>query len=384
MKHLYYFMILSFLLGCRPSPEDSAIEDSQAKSEDAMAKRYFDMTPQGDSIMCFTLKNSRGMEMQVLNLGGIIMSLTAPDRTGEFQDVVLGFDSLRPYIQDNPFFGVLVGRYGNRIAKGQFSLDGQTYQLVKNNMGNHLHGGDIGFDGVVWQVKPRNTSLGQALELDYTSVDGEEGYPGNLQVKVTYTLREDDALQIDYEATTDKPTIVNLTQHSYFNLNPRAETILDHELRLYANQYLPVDETLIPLGSLDSVASTPFDFTTSKVIGDRIDQDHLQLQRGGGYDHCWVLAKRPGELQLAAELYEPVTGRVMTVSTTEPGVQFYSGNFLDGTLKGKSGRIYAKRSGLCLETQHFPDSPNQEQFPSVRLDPGQTYRTTTIFKFTSR
>lgn len=346
--------------------------------------RFFGTTTEGDSVNVYTLTNAKGMSMEVMDFGGVVISLKVPDRDGKLDDIVLGFDRLEPYLQDSPYFGSLIGRYGNRIAKGVFQLDGQEYQLVQNNLGNHLHGGLMGFDKVLWQATAFEHAQGQALKLEYTSKDGEEGYPGNLQVTVTYILREDNAWQIDYEATTDKSTIVNLTQHSYFNLNPLESSILDHQVVLHAQQFLPVDETLIPLGTPESVSGTPFDFQQAKAIGAGIEADHPQIKIGGGYDHCWVINESSSAMADAAEVYEPVTGRVMHVATSEPGIQFYTGNFLDGTLRGKQGASYPQRSGFCLETQHFPDSPNQTNFPSTRLDPGQVYRSTTIYSFSTR
>jgi len=346
-----------------------------------MHPRFFGTTAQGDSVNVYTLSNAQGMSMEVMDFGGVVVSLRVPDRDGNYSDVVLGFDNLKSYLKESPYFGSLIGRYGNRIAKGIFKLDEREFQLAQNNLGNHLHGGLVGFDKVLWKATPFEHAQGQAIKLEYTSKDEEEGYPGNLEVSVTYILREDNAWQIDYEATTDKSTIINLTQHSYFNLNPQEPSILDHQVVLNADKFLPVDDTLIPLGNLEPVAGTPFDFLQAHAIGARIEDDHAQLRIGGGYDHCWVLNEGP---TLAAEVYEPVTGRVMKVTTSEPGVQFYTGNFLDGSLRGKNGASYPQRSGFCLETQHFPDSPNQTNFPSTRLDPGQVYKSTTVYSFNTR
>ncbi len=368
---------------CRPHEKNQSPNES-TPSMNPITQRVFGQTPVGDNVTLFTLKNDQGMSVGILDFGGTIVSLNVPNRAGRFEDVVLGFNTLEPYLNDSPYFGALIGRYGNRIAKGSFELDGSQFKLVTNNIGNHLHGGTVGFDKVIWKVEPLTVVNGSAIKLTYTSKDGEEGYPGELTTTVIYTLNNDNALIIDYLAITTKPTVVNLTQHSYFNLNPEASTILDHQLKLYADEYLPVDETLIPLGPSESVNNTPFDFTSEKVIGSEIEDDHLQLSRGAGYDHCWVLRNENGDLSLAAELFEPVSGRMLKVSTTEPGIQFYSGNFLDGTLPSKSGGLYEKRSGLCLETQHFPDSPNQPDYPSVRLNPGQEYRSTTVFEFDIR
>lgn len=340
-----------------------------------------------DEINLYTLKNSNGMTVTATNYGAIITSIVVPDRDGKMADVVLGYDAVEAYINavDKPYFGAVVGRYGNRIAAGEFKLDGETYSLLKNNGENHLHGGAIGFDKVVWTVDKYDE--GKSLSLSYLAKDKEEGYPGNLSLKVTYTLADNNSLTIDYNATTDKATPVNVTQHSYFNLKGEGQgTILDHELMLNADKFTPVDEGLIPTGKIPSVSGTPFDFTTAKAIGRDIDEDDQQLTFGLGYDHNWVLNKdgSEGELTLAAEVYEPTTGRVMTVQTTEPGIQFYCGNFLDGRLVGKSGKPYVNRGGFCLETQHFPDSPNQPNFPSTILKPGDKYSSQTVFEFSIR
>jgi aldose 1-epimerase len=340
-----------------------------------------------DSIQLYTLKNPSGMTVKVTNYGAIITSIVVPDRTGKMADVALGYQQVEDYMNavDKPYFGAVVGRYGNRIAKGKFTVDGQSYSLAVNNGPNHLHGGVIGFDKVVWDVKTSATQ--NALTLTYRSKDREEGYPGNLDVSVTYTLKADNSLQVDYSATTDKTTPVNVTQHTYFNLKGEGEgTILDHELMLNAKQYTPVDEGLIPTGEMPSVMGTPFDFTTAKSIGRDIGQSHEQLKFGLGYDHNFVLDKAgdPKGLTLAARVYEPTTGRVLEIKTTEPGIQFYCGNFLDGRLIGKSGKTYIHRGGFCLETQHYPDSPNQPNFPSCLLKVGDTYRSTTTFQFTTK
>jgi galactose mutarotase-like enzyme len=331
----------------------------------------------------FTLTNAHGIEVRVLAYGGIITSIRTPDRTGKLDDIVLGFDSLAGYQQDSPYFGAIVGRYANRIANGEFTLDGTTYHLAKNNGPNSLHGGIRGFDKVVWAGEPFQSDSGSGVRLRYISKDGEEGYPGTLAAQVTYTLTPRDELIVDYEATADKATPVNLSQHTYWNLHGSAGgEILDHMLTLDAPAFTPVDSTLIPTGEIVPVAGTPFDFRTPTRIGARIAQDNTQLRFGRGYDHNWVLA-RGGATGLvhAARLTEPGSGRTLDISTTEPGVQFYSGNFLDGSIKGKGGRVYVYRSGLCLETQHFPDSPNHTSFPSTILRPGATYRSRTVFTF---
>ncbi len=329
----------------------------------------------------FTLTNAHGIEVKVITYGGIITSIRTPDRSGKLDDIVLGFDSLAGYLGDSPYFGAIVGRYANRIADGQFTLDGTTYHLAKNNGPNSLHGGVRGFDKVVWSGEPFQTDSGVGVTLRYSSNDGEEGFPGTLLARVTYTLTPRDELVVDYEATSDKATPVNLSQHTYWNLKGGGD-VLDHVLTLNAAAFTPVDSTLIPTGAITPVAGTPFDFRTPAPIGARIAQDNTQLRYGRGYDHNWVLDRGSGPgLVHAARLVEPTSGRTLDISTTEPGVQFYSGNFLDGTIKGKGGRVYAYRSGLCLETQHFPDSPNHPNFPSTILRPGATYRSRTVFAF---
>lgn len=320
-----------------------------------------------------------------MTYGGIIVSLTAPDRDGHYADVVLGYDSPSSYFKGNgSYFGALIGRYGNRIARGKFELDGVSYKLATNNGPNALHGGVVGFDKVVWKVgKAAVSEYGPRLELTYLSRDGEEGYPGNLNVRAVYTLTDHDTLRLEYTATTDKDTIVNLTQHSYFNLRGHGD-ILGHVLEIPATRFTPIDDTLIPTGELRPVAGTPFDFRQPTAIGARINMGHEQLKNGKGYDHNWVLDKSPGKLGLVATVYEPQTGRVLEISSTEPGVQFYSGNFLDGTSVGKGGWVYAIHDGLALEPQHFPDSPNHANFPPVILEPGQTYHNTIVYKFSAR
>ena len=384
MRKIIYILLFAGLVACKKS--ESKLENTTNTPQTVnleIEEKQFGTTAEGDSVTLYKLVNTNGMSMEVMDYGGIITRLTAPDRNGNYQDVVLGFESLQPYLDGHPFFGALVGRYGNRIAGGKFTLDGQEFTLVKNNGDNHLHGGTLGFDKKVWDSRAMDTPEGPMLELRYTSADMEEGYPGELQVKVTYLLRNDDALKIDYTATTDRPTIVNMTQHSYFNLNPEAENILDQELTIYADKYLPVDQGLIPLGPPENVQGSPFDFLQPHAVGQRINDNNDQLKIGGGYDHTWIINGEPGELRKAAVLYDPDTGREMTVETTEPGVQFYTANFMDGRLRGK-GKVYHKHGGLCLETHHYPDSPNKPEYPSVRLNPGQTYSTTTIFKFSAK
>jgi len=342
-------------------------------------RESFGTGPDGKPVERYTLTNANGIELKAISYGGIITSLRVPDRTGKMDDIVLGFDEIDGYLKDPPFFGAIIGRYGNRIGKGQFTLDGKTYKLATNNGPNHLHGGVKGFDKVVWTVEP----VGQnGLAFSRVSPDGEEAYPGNLPVRVTYTLTDKNELIVEYRATTDKATPVNLTQHSYFNLAGQASgDILGHQLTLHADRYTPVDDTLIPTGELAPVAGTPFDFRKATAIGARIDNDHPQLKAGKGYDHNWVLNRTGGGLQPAARVVEPKTGRTLDIATTEPGIQFYSGNFLDGTITGKGGAVYKHRTGFCLETQHFPDSPNKPKFPTTTLRPGAEYKTQTVFTF---
>jgi aldose 1-epimerase len=354
-----------------------------AREREATINRApFGRLPDGTAVEVFTLTNAHGVEVRAITHGGIILSLRVPDRNGQLDDVVLGYDSLEGYLRSSPYFGAIVGRYGNRIAKGRFVLDGVTYRLATNNGPNHLHGGLRGFDKVVWQAEPFQSDSGVGVALSYTSPDGEEGYPGTLKARVRYLLTDQDELIVDYDATTDKATPVNLTQHSYLNLvGGGRRDILDHELWINADGYTPVDSTLIPTGAIDSVAGTPFDFRTPTPIGARIGQDYPQLRFGGGYDHNWVLRREGAGLAHAVRLTEPSTGRTVDIYTTEPGLQFYSGNFLDGTITGKGGQVYGHRFGLCLETQHYPDSPNHPQFPSTILRPGDEYRSRTVFAF---
>ncbi|HZM86322.1 MAG TPA: aldose epimerase family protein [Blastocatellia bacterium] len=343
-------------------------------------KQSFGMTSNGERVELYTLTNVNGLEARIMTYGGIVVSLKIPDRNGNLGDVVLGYDALDAYLKNNPYFGAIIGRYGNRIGKATFSLNRKSYALSKNNGENMLHGGNKGFDKVVWKAREANTRNGVGLSLTYLSKDGEEGFPGNLAVTVVYTLTNTNALRIDYSATTDKTTVINLTHHSYFNLAGEGD-ILKHELMINAGRFTPVDSGLIPTGELRLVKGTPMDFTEPTAIGARIDQQDEQLRFGKGYDHNWVLNKSPGALALAARVYEPGSGRVMEIRSTEPGIQFYSGNFLDGSITGKGGRVYKLRNGFCLEPQHFPDSPNKPAFPSTVLRPGERYKTTTIFKF---
>jgi len=343
----------------------------------------FGKTKEGTPVQIFTLTNSKGMEARITNYGGIVESLKVPDRKGAMADVVLGYDNLQGYVDNNsPFFGALIGRYGNRIGHAQFSLDGKTYTLDKNDGDNTLHGGKAGFNTKVWT--PKEVSQG-GLQLTYVSKDGEEGFPGTLTIVVTYRLTDNNALQIDYSATTDKDTVLNPTNHSYWNLKGAGNgNILDHILTIPADRFTPVDAGLIPTGELKPVKGTPFDFTKPTVIGSRIEDNDEQVKLGHGYDHNWVLNSGGGKLALAARVEEPAGGRVMEVWTTEPGVQFYTGNFLDGSITGKGGKVIQRRYGLCLETQHFPDSPNKPSFPTTELKPGQKFHSETEYRFSTK
>ncbi len=365
---------LLILTGC------GAREERQAML--AYQQEPYGTTGDGAPVQLYTLSNANGVRVAITNYGGIVTRLLVPDRDGNLGDVVLGYDSLSDYLTASPYFGAIVGRHGNRIAKGRFTLDGVEYRLATNDGANHLHGGLKGFDKVVWDAEPYRAEDEVGLRLSYVSEDGEEGYPGRLAVTVTYALTNSDELRIEYRAETDKPTAVNLTHHSYFNLAGHASgDILGHELMINADQFTPVDEGLIPTGELRDVTGTPLDFRSATAIGARIDEDDEQLRFGGGYDHNWVLNDYDGSLRLVARGHEPTSGRVMEVSTMEPGMQFYSGNFLDGSNVGKGGAPYQHRAGFCLETQHFPDSPNHPEFPSTVLRPGEVYESTTIYRF---
>lgn len=344
----------------------------------------FGKTADGTAVQLYTLTADGGVVAQITNYGGAIVSVAAADRNGVKADVVQGFSTLAAYLKDTSYQGELIGRYGNRIAKGAFSLEGKTYSLVRNNGENHLHGGTRGFGRVVWTPAVRGSITGDVLELTYVSKDGEEGYPGTLSVKVIYALDGLGRLRIDYSAATDKTTIVNLTNHAYFNLaGEGAGDVLGHEIEIAADQFTPVDKTLIPTGELRAVKGTPFDLTKPVPLGAHIDDVDEQIGYGGGYDHNFVLRGAAGTLRLAARVTEPKSGRVLEVLTTEPGLQLYTGNFLDGSLVGKAGKPYQKRYAFCLEAQHFPDSPNKPSFPSVVLKPSDTYRQTTVYRFTT-
>lgn len=369
MERVALALLLGIQLGCGGQRSDD--------NEPRLVRHPFG-TADGKAVELITLTNGRGMEVRVMTYGAIIVSLKAPDQHGVPGDVVLGYDSLAGYLQASPYFGAVVGRYGNRIAKGRFALNGAEYRLAVNNGPNHLHGGVRGFDKVVWSAEPFEDQRGVGVRLGYTSPDGEEGYPGTLRAQVTYTLTTRNELLIDYQATTDKATPVNLTQHSYFNLAGGGD-ILGHQLTIQADSFTPVDSTLIPTGHLAPVDGTPFDFRQPTAIGARIAAADQQLGFGGGYDHNFVLTRADTGMALAAVVADPVSGRTLEIRTTEPGIQFYSGNFLDGSLTGKGGTVYRHRTGFCLETQHFPDSPNHPQFPSTILEPGQTYRSHTAW-----
>ena len=379
-------LCVACFIGCTSAPEPQPQTQSQPLPTSSISKEPFG-TKEGIPVDIYTLRNAKGLEAKITNYGGIVVSLKVPDRNGQLGDVVLGFDSLDGYLspefaKSNPYFGALIGRYGNRIGKARFSLGGKVYQLAANNGANHLHGGVKGFDKVIWEARPLEGAE-PALELHYLSKDGEEGYPGNLNVTAVYTLTNDNGLKVEFTATTDKETVVNLTHHSYFNLAGKGD-ILGHEVMINGDTTTPVDSGLIPTGELRPVKGTPFDFTTPTTIGARINQDDEQLKFGKGYDHNWVINKNAGELGLMARVYEPTTGRVMEVLSTEPALQFYSGNFLDGTLKGKGGWVYQFRDGFCMEPQHYPDSPNKPKFPSVVLKPGETYKNTIIYRFSTK
>lgn len=381
--YLKQLIVICLLLqGC--SSGKSEDKESQEATEVNISKSVFGALPDGRSADLYTLKNANGMVVKISNYGGTITYWSAPDKEGKYADITLGCDSLQGYLKGVPYFGALIGRYGNRIANGKFTLEGKQYVLEKNNGVNALHGGIKGFDKVLWEATPVDGEEPQ-LMLKYISADGEEGYPGTLTTEVTYTLQKDNSLKIEYSATTDKTTVLNLTNHAYFNLSgDMSREILDHEVSIKADKFLPVNETLIPTGELKPVSGTVFDFNKSTKIGTGINNlKDQQIVYGKGYDHCWVFSDTSKTLKSVAKVYEPASGRLMEVLTTEPAIQFYSGNFLDGTIKGKGGIVYKHRSGLCLETQHYPDSPNQSGFPSTVLKPGERYNTVTVYKFSA-
>ncbi len=383
MKHkstiFHLFVLVLFVVSAA-----LAQEAAMAKGKLQVRKETFGKTADGKPVDLYTLTNSNGLEVRAMTYGGIIVSMRVPDRKGKLADVVLGHDDFDGYLVNPPYFGAIVGRYANRIANGTFTLDGVKYTLPKNDGQNTLHGGLIGFNKVIWEAKEFKNAKGVGVAFNYLSKDGEEGFPGNLKVKVSYTLTNENQLIIDYEATTDKATPLNLTQHTYFNLAGEGNgDILGHEVMLNADRFTPADKTLIPTGEIRPVKGTPLDFTTPTTIGARINDNYEQLVIGHGYDHNFVIKRKDNSLTLAARAREPNSGRVLEVYTTEPAVQLYSGNFLDGTLVGKQGHAYKKRDGFCLETQHFPDSPNHPDFPSTILRPGTTFRSQTVFKFSA-
>ena len=363
-----------------PNAPAADLAPADAAQPTAVTRAEFGRLPDGKVVEVYQLENRNGLRAKVITYGALLTEMHVPDRAGQLGDVTLGFDNLPAYLAGHPYFGATVGRYANRIAKGRFTLDGRAYTLATNDGPNHLHGGVRGFDKVLWRAEVIEGGPGAAVKFSYTSPDGEEGYPGTLTASVTYTLTDDNELRLDYTATTDHATVVNLTNHAYWNL-AGAGSILDHLLLIAADHYTPVDNTLIPTGAIDPVRGTPMDFTRPLPIGSRIRQLTNDPQ---GYDHNYVLKSGGGSLARAARVEEPTTGRVLEIFTTEPGIQFYSGNFLDGTLTGKGGVVYHQHHGFCLETQHFPDSPNQPNFPSVILRPGRVYTQTTIHTFSTR
>ncbi len=375
--------LAAFALGaCSTKPASETSSTTPATPSVNMKKDHFGQLHNGDPADLYTMTNANGVSVAITTYGGRVVSVKVPDKKGAFADIVLGFNSLDGYLSDNPYFGALIGRYGNRIGKAQFTLNGTVYKLAANDGPNSLHGGKIGFDKVLWTGADKTTSDTPSLELRYTSKDGEEGYPGTLASIVTYSLTPQNELKIEYKATTDRDTVLNLTNHSYWNLAGAGEgDILGHEMTIAASKFTPVDKTLIPTGELKSLDGSPFDFRTATAVGARIDKDDPQLKFGMGYDHNWVLDSTGGSITRCALVHEPNYGRTLEVSTNQPGLQFYTGNFLDGKIKGKGGKVYPRRGALCLETQHFPDSPNKPNFPSSELKPGQEYKYTTIYKF---
>ena len=379
MKKIYFLLFFLIVISCENTQKNKIMPLI------TIEKKAFGRTLDGVGVDQYILRNKNGMEISAINYGGIITSWKAKDRDGNYKDIVLGFNNLSEYESESPYFGAIIGRYGNRIAKGKFTLNGEEYTLAVNNGENHLHGGLKGFGKVVWDSKEVVDDSTASLVLSYVSNDMEEGYPGNLEVKVIYTLNNNDELRVKYKAVTDKTTIINLTQHSYFNLSADFnKNILDHDILINADSFLPVDSTLIPTGEIRNVGDTPFDFRRPKNVGEEINNSNNQLMIGNGYDHCWVLNNQNQGLRFVASAYDSGTGRLLEVFSDQPGIQFYSGNFLDGTLQSKIGGNYDFRSGFCLETQHYPNSPNEKSFPSVTLSPGEKYVTETIFKFSSK
>jgi aldose 1-epimerase len=375
-------LLLLILTACTNDNVQNATPGTAAVKEGSVNKAEYGKTPDGEAVDIYTLTNTEGMEVRAITFGGIITSIRVPDRAGKLDDVALGFNTLEGYLKNPPYFGSIIGRYANRIGKGRFTLDGKTYTLATNNGPNHLHGGIKGFDKVVWKAESFKNADGVGIIFTHTSADGDEGYPGTLSLRVTYTLNNKNEIAFDYEATTDKATPVNLTQHSYFNLAGEGSgDILNHVMTIHASKITPVTDTLIPIGYLAPVDGTPFDFRKPTPIGARIAFNDPQIGFGKGYDHNFVIDRNGNGLVLAAHVEDPTSGRVLEVSTTEPGMQFYTGNFLDGSLTGKSGRAYTQRTGFALETQHYPDSPNQPSFPNTILKPGESYRSKTVYAF---
>jgi len=378
-KNFVLIIISFFFLGNCKNPKN---DNKMRKNKVSITKSFYGKTKDNKKIDLYSFKNENGMQVDIINYGGIITSLKVPDKNGETEDIVLGYNKLEDYINENPYFGSIIGRYGNRIAKGKFNLNGNQYTLATNNDENHLHGGNIGFDKVIWDAETKINSNSSSLILKYLSRDMEEGYPGNLYTTVTYKITNDNSVEIKYEAQTDKTTVINLTQHSYFNLSGDFnQSILNHKVKINANQFLPVNKSLIPTGNKLNVSMTPFDFRNYKEIKKDINADDLQLNYGNGYDHCWVLNDYKNGYRLVASAFHEESGRLMEVYSDQPGLQFYTGNFLDGSLPQKEEGFYNFRSGFCMETQHFPNSPNQPDFPSVTLNPNEKYNSKTTYKF---
>ena len=378
-KNFVLIIISFFFLGNCKNPKN---DNKMRKNKVSITKSFYGKTKDNKKIDLYSFKNKNGMQVDIINYGGIITSLKVPDKNGETEDIVLGYNKLEDYINENPYFGSIIGRYGNRIAKGKFNLNGNQYTLATNNDENHLHGGNIGFDKVIWEAETKINSNSSSLILKYLSRDMEEGYPGNLYTTVTYKITNDNSVEIKYEAQTDKTTVINLTQHSYFNLSGDFnQSILNHKVKINANQFLPVNKSLIPTGNKLNVSMTPFDFRNYKEIKKDINADDLQLNYGNGYDHCWVLNDYKNGYRLVASAFHEESGRLMEVYSDQPGLQFYTGNFLDGSLPQKEEGFYNFRSGFCMETQHFPNSPNQPDFPSVTLNPNEKYNSKTTYKF---